>query len=671
MRISETKDADKPSRRWTEAQRLNALASYDVLDTPREKDFDDIARLASAICETPIAVVNLIGDQRQFFKAEVGLGVRDSPIESSFCAKAILEEDFLIVPDATQDRRFEGNPLVKGEPRLRFYAGALLKTADHLPIGTVCVLDFRPRALSEFQQEALRILARQVMTQLDLRRALRAQAIELVEDRATSEQLRTSDERAKLAQEAARVGMFDVEIASNSVIVSEEFCRIFGLPFLPSYPASVLEERIIPEDRSLVSSERTRTDGSARNSAEYRITRADDGRERWIARKSQISLDSAGAPSRMFGAVSDITDAKNAQARTAALLQVGDAFREATSSAEVFAAAGSALGSVLRVSRAGYARISVELGQLDVEVDWTAAGIASMAGQHPLSNFNATARRLGAGEILSVSDTFDADWLGADSDAYSSIGVHSFLMFPLVVHGLLVGALFAHEVKPRKWAPSEIAFVRSLADRAHQALGRVDAEEQQRILNNELAHRLKNTLAVVQSIAEQTLRDAQDRPAVAAFKERLRSLAVSHDILMRQSWLGARIDVIVDGALSLHGDSTRIRMSGPPVQLGPRAALSLSLLLHELATNAAKYGALSTDTGQIAIAWKITDDSDPELRLRWQEDGGPAVTAPQRKGFGSRLIAMGLGSGNVSLDYRATGLVAEFSSNLRSLTSLE
>ena len=156
-----------------ERLRLAALARYEMLDTPREKEFDDIAALASAICETPIAVVNLVGDQRQFFKAEVGLGVRETPFESSFCAKALLEDEILIVPDATVDPRFDCNPLVTGEPHLRFYGGVLLKTGDGFPIGTLCVLDYAPRALTPVQIEALRVLARHAMTALELRLASR------------------------------------------------------------------------------------------------------------------------------------------------------------------------------------------------------------------------------------------------------------------------------------------------------------------------------------------------------------------------------------------------------------------------------------------------------------------------------------------------------------------
>jgi PAS domain S-box-containing protein len=161
-----------------EGERLQALDSYGILDTPPEQGFDDVAALASEICGTPIAVVNFIGDGRQFFKAEVGLGVRETPLETSFCRQAILQSDFLYVPDATKDPRFEGNPLVSGEPGLRFYAGALLKTEDGQPIGTLCVLDMQPRELTERQRANLQRLARQTMAQLELRRAARVQKAE-------------------------------------------------------------------------------------------------------------------------------------------------------------------------------------------------------------------------------------------------------------------------------------------------------------------------------------------------------------------------------------------------------------------------------------------------------------------------------------------------------------
>ena len=160
------------ARHEREAERLAALHHYRVLDTPREDAFDDLASIASEICGTPIAVVSLVDQARQWFKAEVGLGIRETPLDVSFCTHALLQDDLLLVPDATSDPRFSGNPLVTGQPGLRFYAGAPLKTASGLPIGTLCVLDTQPRQLDERQIEALRRLARQVMSQLELRLAL-------------------------------------------------------------------------------------------------------------------------------------------------------------------------------------------------------------------------------------------------------------------------------------------------------------------------------------------------------------------------------------------------------------------------------------------------------------------------------------------------------------------
>ena len=175
---------------FSEQKRRDALALYDVLDTPREASFDEIAELAAAVCEAPIAVVNLIDADRQFFKAEVGLGVRSTPLETSFCVKALLEQDYLEVPDAAIDPAFSCNPLVTGEPKLRFYAGALLKTASDVPIGTLCVLDTKPRALTELQRKTLRILARQVMANLDLQRVAKARAHELERTKSDEEQWR-------------------------------------------------------------------------------------------------------------------------------------------------------------------------------------------------------------------------------------------------------------------------------------------------------------------------------------------------------------------------------------------------------------------------------------------------------------------------------------------------
>jgi PAS domain S-box-containing protein len=164
---------DCPEPAWREGDRVAALARYAVLDTAREPAFDRIASLAAALFDAPIAVVNFVGGDRQWFKAEIGIGVQELPLDVSICRHAILQPGLLVVPDLTADPRFAGNPLVAAAGRLRFYAGVVLETPDGLPIGTVCVLDRRPRldGISEHQRQALQGLAEGVMAQLEARRA--------------------------------------------------------------------------------------------------------------------------------------------------------------------------------------------------------------------------------------------------------------------------------------------------------------------------------------------------------------------------------------------------------------------------------------------------------------------------------------------------------------------
>lgn len=159
-----------------EAERLEALRRYRILDTPAEAAFDDIVEITARLCDAPIAVINLIDEHRQWFKAELGLGCRETPRGVSICTHAIMLPDMLVVRDTTLDPRFEGNPLVIGAPHLRFYAGAVLRTPDGRSLGTLCVLDYVPRDLSDPQLDALQAMARQVMAQLELRRTNREQA---------------------------------------------------------------------------------------------------------------------------------------------------------------------------------------------------------------------------------------------------------------------------------------------------------------------------------------------------------------------------------------------------------------------------------------------------------------------------------------------------------------
>jgi len=182
-----------------EKKRLKVLWQYDVLDTVPEEVFDDLTELAARICEAPIALISLVDEDRQWFKSKVGVTLKETSRDISFCAHAIRQEGLFIVPDATLDPRFAQNPLVISDPKIRFYAGAPLITPDGHALGTLCVLDKVPRELRSEQQQALRVLARHVMTQLELRRHAR----ELTEAHKAREA--TQDELDKSRAEVAEL----------------------------------------------------------------------------------------------------------------------------------------------------------------------------------------------------------------------------------------------------------------------------------------------------------------------------------------------------------------------------------------------------------------------------------------------------------------------------------
>ena len=155
-----------------EAARLAALQKYAILDTDPEQAFDDLTLLASYICRTPIALISLIDENRQWFKSKVGLSVSETSREVAFCSRAIQQTDVFIVPDTLQDERFRNNPLVVSEPGIRFYAGAPLITDEGYALGTLCVIDRTPREINPDQKEALKALSRLVLGQMEFRRNL-------------------------------------------------------------------------------------------------------------------------------------------------------------------------------------------------------------------------------------------------------------------------------------------------------------------------------------------------------------------------------------------------------------------------------------------------------------------------------------------------------------------
>jgi PAS domain S-box-containing protein len=198
------------------------------------------------------------------------------------------------------------------------------------------------------------------------------------------------------------------------------------------------------------------------------------------------------------------------------------------------------------------------------------------------------------------------------------------------------------------------------------------AERQQTVLVAELNHRVKNMLATVQAIAFQTLRgEVPLGEARGRFEARLMALSRAHNLLTAENWIGASLERVVADATEHLSDGDRFDVSGEPLRLAPRAALALAMALHELGTNAAKYGALAAESGRVAIGWKVDGD---RLRLEWRERGGPAVKPPNRRGFGSRLIERGLQAdlgGAASLHFEPGGLRCEIEASLEAVRAAE
>ncbi|MGP9814073.1 GAF domain-containing protein [Rhodopseudomonas sp. NSM] len=525
--------------------RLTALSRFAILDTPPERGFDDIVELATLICETPVALVSLVLEDRQWFKARIGFDACQTDLNSSVCAHALIEPDLLVVPDLTCDARTRNNPLVTGDPLIRFYAGAPLRTADGHVLGSLCVIDtrIRPGGLTDAQANALRNLARQVVAQLELRLA----------------------------------------VAQRDALLAEQ---------------------------------------------------------------------------------------KDAEIRRNGLLEIGDRLRDATTVGEVTRAAAKVVGETLQVARAAFGRFDESGEGVEIEPDWTADGVVSAAGRHRLADYgdNLLAGVL-KGQPLVITDVTTDSATAGHIEALLALDVRSLVNVPVIEHGRTVAMLIVHASEPRVWSPEVLAYLGNIADRIETAVARLRAEAQQRLLNDELSHRMKNTMALVQAVASQTLKNVPDKAPVKAFSDRLLALSMAHDVLLQQDWRAAPVRSIVETAICIFDDVGRFDVSGGSVPLGSRSALSLALLLHELTTNAVKYGALANDSGRVQIAWTIEDaDGEAELRLRWRESGGPAVAPPSRQGFGSRLLKMGLaGTGGAQLHYHPAGVEAEFRVSLAEL----
>lgn len=444
---------------------------------------------------------------------------------------------------------------------------------------------------------------------------------------ALSTQLRQSEERLRIASEAAGFGVYTVDGATGVSTWSASLYRLLGrIPTSTDVPLRALLASVHPDDRDRVRDQQI----SAQTNPgpyefEFRIVRP-DGQTRWVVDRGEAlgAVDpQSGRVARCAGTLIDITARKEAE------LAVAESERR--------------LEAAIEASSTG----TWEWNIVTNEVRWS-----------PILR-----RELGIVSGPATSEDFFAIVHPDDVDrvrraAKAAIDNHGDYVCEFRVIG--------HDGKVRWLADrgrasyDENGRPQRMVGTAHDITGRKLADERLRLLMNEVNHRSKNMLSLIQAIARHT---AADDPThfVTCFENRLAALAASHELLVTSAWSGVGVADLVRSQLAHLGDlvGSRLHAVGPPIKLSPTAAQTLGMVLHELATNAAKYGALSNDQGRVEISWSL-DATTRIFEMSWTEHGGPVVHPPSRRGFGSnvidRMVRMDL-DGDVTLDFAPSGVL--------------
>lgn len=468
---------------------------------------------------------------------------------------------------------------------------------------------------------------------------------DVTETRRTEEALRTNEERLRFALDAAGLGDWTWDHESDLVVFSPSAAEMFGLDARTVTWRELTETRLHPADvdetraavlRALATRDRYR--------AEYRI-RLPSGTWRWVAAFGRAVYDDAGQPRGMQGVVQDISARRFAEFR----------LKESEARLEI----------ATRTHRIGIFDWNVQTGA----VVWSAEE-ERLFGLRP-GTFAGTIddweQRVEPVDLAALTERMAQAMERRESATDFQFRIH--LPDGAVRH--LEGSgrfLYDREGRPERMIGVNI----DVTDRVRQIEDLERAERHMRLLVDELNHRVKNTLATVQSIAFQTLRGTGSPEARAeAFTARLLALSRAHDILTRENWEGAALRDVAEAVLEpyLGGWPPRVVIAGPDLRLPPRLALSLAMAIHELATNAVKYGSLSTEAGRVSVAWTVEDKDGgrTDLDFSWTESDGPPVVPPAGRGFGSRLIERGLVlelDGRAELDFRPSGLVCRVSAPL-------
>jgi len=465
----------------------------------------------------------------------------------------------------------------------------------------------------------------------DAPRTLVGISIDITAREAAAKALADSESRLRLAIEAGRMAVWEHDARTDEVSGSPDLSRLLGLAPDAPLDLEAVRARYHPGDLERVRA--VAADALERGErffeAEYRFHRFDD-EWRWFLIRAEFELGPTGAPSRTMGVVLDVTSRK----------QIEESLRERDAELQAALDAGT-LAIVDYDHDRGVFRHSARLSQL-----------YGFGPEHVLTIADVRSR-------YHPEDEAEIYERSARELADTRCSLFTWVMRIRLPDG---------EVR---WVEGRGEYVRDEAGVVRRSRGvvmditeRKRWEEHQRLLVNELNHRVKNTLAVVQALARQTFRGSNDpETAVRSFEARLGALSAAHNLLTRQNWEKATLSEIVDTAVQATAGSNdrRIHWSGADLHLAPQTAVSLALAVHELCTNAIKYGALSNDDGRVEVEWSTASDTaGRSFTFEWREIGGPPVSPPNRRGFGTRMIERGLAGeldGEVFLQFEPDGVL--------------
>jgi PAS domain S-box-containing protein len=617
---------------WSTADRIAELHDLAILDTEPEPLYDDLVRVAAYVCRAPVALVSLVDADRQWFKSEVGLGKRELPINCSVCAHTIEAGDLLIIPDLTADARTIENPLVTGAPAFRFYAGAVIRGAQGIPLGALCVLDRvpRPDGLDSEQTATLTALARQISSLLDQRRTLARVA-------AREAELAASERRFRVMTSAMPQMVWTTQPDGFHDYYNDRWYEFTGVPY-GSTDGAGWNDVFHPEDQERAW---TRWRHSLATGEPYEIEyrlRHHGGASRWTLGRAMPIRDAEGRIERWFGTCTDIDDLKRAEAEARKLAAIVEASKD-------FIGLSTQDGAITHLNEAALALV----GLPDL----------AAAQRHRIPDFFTDESRRILTEAVMPAVARDGYWEGE-------------LAFRHFGTGEAVAVLY-NIFQVRDPFGTEIGYATVTRDLREAKR----AEEARDLLIRELSHRIKNIFAVVGGLAALTARsDPAAKPFAAAFRERLGALALAHEYVRPHSpdsapaVAGQTVFGLMRLIMAAYAEDgrSRVAIAGDDAEIGERTATALALIMHEQATNAMKYGGLSTKAGGVTLSGCREAD---RYTLTWQEAGGPPVTStPDRKGFGTVLAERSVAGqldGVLERDWAPGGLLMRLSVPLENL----